>query len=78
MNKDFIKGETVMCDFGLNKGRLFVVTSIVADGYLLHAADENEKDERIYFYNDRTLQKLLMDSEMQRRAEKLKENEGEK
>lgn len=54
MNKNFKMDEVVVCDFGLNKGKELIVTKIIQDGYLLKAIQD---DERIYFYNDRTLQK---------------------
>lgn len=54
MNKNFKVDEVVVCDFGLNRGKELVITKITPDGYLLKAI---QVDERIYFYNDRTLQK---------------------
>lgn len=54
MNKNFKVDEVVVCDFGLNRGKELIITKITPDGYLLKAI---QVDERIYFYNDRTLQK---------------------
>ena len=53
MNKNFKLGQTVVCTFGSNKGKEFIITAILKDTYSCKLVDD---DGKYYEYNDRTLE----------------------
>ncbi|MCM3387289.1 hypothetical protein M3649_03970 [Ureibacillus chungkukjangi] len=53
MNRKFKLDQKVVCTFGSNKGKEFIVKLIVSDGYSCQLANEN--DGKYYRYTDSTL-----------------------
>jgi hypothetical protein len=53
MNKKFLIGQRVVCTFGINRDREFVVEAILNNSYSCSSVDIN--DEKYYEYNDDSL-----------------------
>jgi hypothetical protein len=52
MNKNFKVGQKVICTFGSNKGKEFIIEAILKDSYSCSLVDG---DGKYYEYNDNTL-----------------------
>lgn len=57
VNVKFHVGQTVVCTLGLNKGKKFVIQSIIKNGYSCKLADGS--NDKYYSYNDNTLELSL-------------------
>lgn len=54
VNVNFKVGQTVVCTIGLNKGKKFIIQSIIKNGYSCKLADGS--DNTYYSYTDNSLE----------------------
>lgn len=54
-------GDLVVCDWGSNKGKLYIITKVLTDKNIYACKEYHMMDSKYYAYNDMTLTPCTME-----------------